>query len=87
VTKPKEKSKLSKLGQRVEKLLEAQLKAIESDIAACAKDSDRIAKFSITDLNKVLDRALKLEAIRNKVEGDVEGGFYNQPRGADDEDE
>ena len=42
-------------------------------------------KYSLTDKMKVLDRALKHEAIRLKVEDEGEGGFF-KPKGADNGD-
>lgn len=40
---------------------------------------------SLTDKMKVLDRALKHEAIRLKIQDSGEGGFFKQPQeGADD---
>jgi hypothetical protein len=42
-------------------------------------------KYSLTDKMKVLDRALKHEAIRLKVEDDGEGGFF-KTKGAENGD-
>lgn len=44
-------------------------------------------KFSLTDQMKVIDRALKLDAIRLKVQDSGEGEFFRNPtQGADNGD-
>lgn len=82
---------LSALGKRVERVLQAKLREMEKDIADSEKAGvddkgkpKREPKYSLTDLTKVWDRALKLEAIRNRVADDGEGGFYGgRDKGAD----
>ena len=52
-----------------------------------AKDGEvaKPPKYTLTDKMKVLDRALKHEAIRLKVEDEGEGGFFKS-KGADNGD-
>jgi hypothetical protein len=56
--------------------------------AKAAEKAKREPKYSLTDLTKVWDRAIKLEAIRQRMAGDEEGSFYDpQNRGQTDENE
>lgn len=89
MTKAKDRGgQLSALGKRVERVLSSKLAEMEKDLADSKKES-RDPKYSLTDLTKVWDRALKLEAIRNRMEPDGEGGFYGagKSQGAADENE
>jgi hypothetical protein len=76
--------KLSKLGQEIENTLAALLKEVMAKPKKGA-DGKIVEQFTLTDKMKVLDRALKLEAIKAKADGD-EGGFFTD-LGADDESE
>ena len=76
------KDKLSPLGIEIEKTLKATL----ADMTKDAKLPKEQREYSLTDRMKVMDRALKLEAIRAKMEDD-EGSFFNAAGGAEDEGE
>ena len=83
-TKDKPDDRLSPLGRRVEAVLLAQLTVMEKEVKAAEK-AKREPKYSLTDLTKVWDRAIKLEAIRQRMAGDEEGSFYDpQNRGQTD---
>lgn len=75
--KPDAKDTLSPLGKRMERVLTTQLDIIEKDMKVKGE------KYSLTDLMKVADRVIKLEAIKSKA-NDEEGAFFTQPG---DEDE
>lgn len=82
----KRDQRLSALGRKVETLLKVQIDAMEQNIRDAKKEGID-PKFSLTDLMKVTDRALKLEAIRSRIDGDGEGDFFkagNSDGGADD---
>ena len=86
-TKDKPDDRLSPLGSRVEAVLLAQLTVMEKEVKAAEREK-RESKYSLTDLTKVWDRAIKLEAIRQRMAGDEEGSFYDpQNRGQTDENE
>jgi hypothetical protein len=70
MTKEKESEKLSPLAKKAEKALMKALDDIVSDFKISG------SKYSLTDLMKVSDRVLKLEAIRNSVKDDGEGSFF-----------
>jgi hypothetical protein len=81
VSKAREPKVSSKLGKYINKLLdEVMADEPKPKEGEAAKDP----KYSITDKMKVIDRALKYEAIKLKVPGSGEGGFFSQPAGADD---
>ena len=82
--KDKPDDRLSPLGRRVEAVLLAQLTVMEKEVKAAEREK-REPKYSLTDLTKVWDRAIKLEAIRQRMAGDEEGSFYDpQNRGQTD---
>lgn len=58
-------------------------KAIESMLAEVMADGEGKKKVSLTDKCKVIDRALKLEAIRAKLDDAGYGTGFTQP-GDDD---
>ena len=79
MTKVKDAGKLSPLAKKAE----VTLRKVLDDMA---RDLDiKGTKYTLTDLMKVTDRALKLEAIRLSVKNDDEGSFFNNP-GSDDSD-
>lgn len=80
----KEESKFSALGAKAERVLQTQLDIIEKDMKESVKEN-RDPKYSLTDLMKVMDRILKLEAIRQRMDDDGEGSFFNKPKGQEDE--
>lgn len=69
-------SKLSALGRKAEAVLKAKLAEMEKDIEE-SRAGGKEPKYSLTDFMKVMDRVLKLEAIRNRMADDGEGGFYS----------
>ena len=75
--------KLSPLGKQIERTLAAKLKEVTTPTKPGTIDTPT---YSLTDIMKVLDRALKWEAIQAKVQED-EGSFFNRNGGADSEDE
>ena len=86
MTKKDEDNKLSPLAKKAEKAL---IKALD-DITREMSHAE--SKYSLTDLMKVTDRALKLEAIRNSVKDDGEGSFftaggYEEPNDGAEDDE
>jgi hypothetical protein len=75
VTKPVKQGGVNpKLKSAIDKLL--------AKVMAEPKDGE--TPFTLTDQMKVIDRALKLDAIRLKVADSGEGEFFkNPPQGAD----
>lgn len=69
MSKAKDKDSLSTLGKKAEKALTTQLDLITKDM------SKTDSKYSLTDFMKVMDRVLKLEAIKAKTD-DTEGDFF-----------
>lgn len=65
--------KLSKLGQQVEDFVIKLMKEVQRPQD---KETPLEERVSLTDKMKVLDRALKWEAIKQKADDD-EGGFFN----------
>lgn len=65
--------KLSKLGQQVEEFVIKLMKDVQKPQD---KDTPPEERVSLTDKMKVLDRALKWEAIKQKADDD-EGGFFS----------
>ena len=94
MTKQKDEGKLSPLAKKAEVTLRKVLDAIARDIDEVERagvdretgESRRKAKYSLTDLMKITDRALKLEAIRLSVKNDDEGSFFTNP-GSDESDD
>lgn len=88
-----DKQKLSGLGRELERSLTAMLKALESEIDVeepdPAKPGEKVKvkrpRYSLLDKLRVYDRALKLEAIKHKIQGDEGGFFGGQQRGQTDE--
>lgn len=79
--------------QRINSTLTSALNKL---VAEVMKDEDppkegetpKAPKYSLTDKMKVLDRMLKHEAIRLKVQENVEGDFFrNRGKGAENGDE
>lgn len=78
-------SGLSALGKRLERMLEAQLQDMEKDIKAHPDGAGR--RYSLMDHTRVMDRAIKLEAIRAKMDTEKEGDFFAQPPDEGEEDD
>lgn len=78
----KDTKKLSGLGAEIEAVLSKLLKEIKNPKAI----DDEGKQYSLTDRMKVLDRALKWEAIKNKAD-DGEGDFFTptDSEGAEDD--
>lgn len=66
-------SKLSALGVLAETLLKSQLDDMDADL----KLEVKARQYSLTDRMKVLDRIIRLEAIKAKSDDD-EGGFFDE---------
>lgn len=79
-----EKSKLSALGQELEKSLIKILRDLDKEVKTENADGTTVMKpkYDLLDKMRVYDRALKLEAIKAKITDD-EGSFFGQP-GADE---
>jgi hypothetical protein len=80
MTKVKDAGKLSPLAKKAELTLRSVLDDMAIDFKAKGN------KYTLTDLMKVTDRALKLEAIRLSVKSNDEGSFFTNP-GSDDPDD
>lgn len=79
----KKEQKLSALGRKAEAILKRTLEEIDEERKKAAKEKTE-PKYSLTDLFKVMDRALKLEGIRARVAVDDEGSFFKSKGAADE---
>lgn len=82
MTKKKEPSGLSRLGDNAEKML----KIVLDDMQADWKRKVEERKYSLTDVTKLIDRVAKFEAIRAKLTDD-EGGFFKNKGGQENDDD
>lgn len=80
MSKKKGNKKLSPLGNEIEKTLKQLLKDVMAPVKA-EPGKEPPAQHSLTDKVKVLERAIKWEAVKNKVT-DEEGEFFKN--GADE---
>lgn len=74
----KKEQALSPLAKKAEVTLRKVLDAMARDIDQAEKTKND-PKYSLTDLMKVTDRALKLEAIRLSIKSDDDGSFFTSP--------
>lgn len=88
-----DKQKLSGLGRQLETSLISMLRELAAEVdveepdpaVPGGKRSVKKPKYSLLDKLRVYDRALKLEAIKHKIQGDEGGFFGTQQRGQADE--
>lgn len=73
--------KLSSLGEEMETFIKKLMKEVQKPQENLPAEE----RYSLTDKMKVLDRALKWEAIKQKADDD-EGGFFNFGDDKDDDD-
>lgn len=73
----KDSGGLSGLGKKIEASLAALLRDIDADLK---KTNGEPRQYSLTDRMKVMDRCLKLESIKARIE-EPEGSFFEAPTG------